>query len=89
MSEYEVILKVNVDSTEVDEAIEKFKQLAEAIEVVNGLMKELANASTVNVTAEIAMDSKQVAHELRHSQLAKEFEEMDTRIKGRLNRSRY
>ena len=40
MSEYEVNLKVNIDSTEVDEAIEKFKQLAEAIEVVNGLMKE-------------------------------------------------
>ena len=50
MSEYEVNVKINVDSTEVDEAIEKFKQLAEAIEVVNGLMKELENANTANVT---------------------------------------
>ena len=89
MSEYEVNLKVNVDSTEVDEAIEKFKQLAEAIEVVNGLIEELANARTANVKAEIAMDSEFAAHKLRHSQLEKEFEEMDARIKGRLNRSRY
>ena len=50
MSGHEVNVKVNVDSTEVDEAIEKFKQLAEAIEVVNGLMKELENANTANVT---------------------------------------
>ena len=50
MSEYEVNLKVNVDSTEVDEIIEKSKQLAEAIEVVNGLMEGLANANTANVT---------------------------------------
>ena len=89
MSEYEVNLKVNIDSTEVDEAIEKFKQLAEAIEVVNGLIEELANARTVDVTAELSMDSKKVAHELFKSQLAKECEEMDARIKGRLNRSRY
>ena len=71
MSEYEVNLKVNVDSTEVDEIIEKFKQLAEAIEVVNGLMDGLANANTANVTAEIATDSNFVAYELHHSQLAK------------------
>ena len=89
MSEYEVNLKVNVDSTEVDEIIEKFKQLAEAIEVVNGLMEGLANANTVNVTAELSMDGKKLAHELRKSQLAKEFEEMDARIKDRLNLSRY
>ena len=89
MSEYEVNLKVNVDSTEVDEIIEKSKQLAEAIEVVNGLMEGLANANTANVKAEIAMDSEFAAHNLRHSQLEKEFEEMDARIKGRLNRSRY
>lgn len=85
MSEYEVNLKVNVDSTEVDEIIEKFKQLAEAIEVVNGLMEELANANTVNVTAELSMDSKKLAHELRKSQLAKKFEDMNARIKGGLN----
>ena len=89
MSKYEVNLKVNVDSTEVDETIEKFKQLAEAIEVVNGLMEELTNANTVNVTAELSMDGKDVAQGLHNSQLAKEFEEMDARIKGRLNRSRY
>ena len=89
MSEYEVNVKVNVDSTEVDETIEKFKQLAEAIEVANGLMKELANANIANVTAEIAMDGKKLAHELRKSQLAKEFEEMDARVKDRLNLSRY
>ena len=89
MSEYEVNLKVNVDSTEVDEIIEKFKQLAEAIEVVNGLMEGLANANTANVTAELSMDGKKLAHELRKSQLAKEFEEMDARIKDRLNLSRH
>ena len=89
MARNEVSIKVNVDSTEVDETIEKFKQLAEAIEVVNGLIGELANANTANVTAELSMDSKFAVHELRHSQLAKEFEEMDARIKGRLNRSRY
>ena len=89
MSEYEVNVKINVDSTEVDETIEKFKQLAGAIEVVNGLMEELANANTANVTAEIATDSKKLAHELRKSQLAKEFEEMDARIKDRLNLSRH
>ena len=89
MTGYEVNVKVNVDSTEVDETIEKFKQLAEAIEVVNGLMEELASANTANVTAELSMDRKFAAHELRHSQLAKEFEEMDARIKERLNRSRY
>ena len=89
MSEYEVNLKVNVDSTEVDEIIEKFKQLAEAIEVVNGLMEGLANANTANVTAELSMDGKKLAHELRKSQLAKEFEEMDARVKDRLNLSRY
>ena len=89
MSEYEVNVKVNVDSTEVDETIDKFKQLAEAIEVVNDLMEEMASANTANVTAEIAMDSEFAAHKLRHSQLEKEFEEMDARIKGRLNRSRY
>ena len=50
MSGHEVNVKVNVDSTEVDEIIEKFKQLAEAIEVVNGLIEELANARTVDVT---------------------------------------
>ena len=89
MSEYEVNVKINVDSTEVDEAIEKFKQLAEAIEVVNGLIEELTNANTVNVTAELSMDGKKLAHELRKSQLAKEFEEMDARVKDRLNLSRY
>ena len=89
MSEYEVNLKVNVDSTEVDEIIEKFKRLAEAIEVVNGLMEGLANANTANVTAELSMDGKKLAHELRKSQLAKEFEEMDARVKDRLNLSRY
>ena len=89
MSEYEVNLKVNVDSTEVDEIIEKFKQLAEAIEVVNGLMEGLANANTANVTAELSMDGKKLAHKLRKSQLAKEFEEMDARIKDRLNLSRH
>lgn len=89
MSKYEVNLRVNLDSTEVDETIEKFKQLAEAIKVVNGLMEELVNVNTVNVTAELSMDSKVVAQELHNSQLAKEFEEMDARVKGRLNRSRY
>ena len=85
MSEYEVNVKINVDSTEVDEAIEKFKQLVEAIEVVNGLMEGLANANIFNVAAELSMDSKKVAHGLRASQLVKEFEDMNARIKGGLN----
>ena len=89
MSEYEVNVKVNVDSSQVDEVIEKVKQLAESIEVVNGLMEELAGTNNANVTAELSMDSKFAEHELRHSQLAKEFEEMDARIKTRMNRSRY
>ena len=89
MSKNEVNLKINIDSTEVDETIEKFKRLAEAIEVVNDLMQEMANANTANVTAELSMDRKFAAHELRHSQLAKEFEEMDARVKDRLNLSRY
>ena len=89
MSEYEVNVKVNVDSSQIDEVIEKVKQLTEAILVANDLMEELTNANTANVTAEIAMDSKFAEQELLHSQLAKEFEEMDARIKGRLNRSRY
>ena len=89
MSEYEVNVKVNVDSSQVDEVIEKVKQLAESIEVVNGLIEELAGTNNANVTAELSMDSKFAEHELRHSQLAKEFEEMDARIKTRMNRSRY
>ena len=89
MSEYEVNVKVNVDSSQVDEVIEKVKQLVESIEVVNGLMEELAGTNNANVTAELSMDSKFAEHELRHSQLAKEFEEMDARIKNRMNRSRY
>ena len=89
MSEYEVNVKVNVDSSQVDEVIEKVKQLAESIEVVNGLMEELAGTNNANVTAELSMDGKFAEHELLHSQLAKEFEEMDARIKNRMNRSRY
>ena len=89
MSEYEVNVKVNVDSSQVDEVIEKVKQLAESIEVVNGLMEELAGTNNANVTAELSMDSEFAAHKLRHSQLAKEFEEMDARITARMNRSRY
>ena len=90
MSEYEVILKVNVDSTEVDETIEKFKQLAEAIEVVNGLIGELANANTANVTAELSMDSKDVAQGLHNSQLAKSLKTLDARkiTVGELNASK-
>ena len=90
MSEYEVNVKVNVDSTEVDETIDKIKQLAEAIEVVNGLMEELTNANTVNVTAEISMDGKDVAQGLHKSQLAKSLKTLDARkiTVGELNVSR-
>lgn len=52
----EVSIKINVDSTQIDEVIEKVKQLTEAIEVVNGLKEELANANTVNVTAELSKE---------------------------------
>ena len=52
-------------------------------------MEELAGTNNANVTAELSMDSEFAAHKLRHSQLEKEFEEMDARIKTRMNRSRY
>ena len=89
MAGYETNVKLNVDTTQLDEVIEKAKQLKETLWVVNGLMEELAGANNANVTAELSMDRKFAEHELRHSQLAKEFEEMDARVKGRLNRIRY
>ena len=46
MASHEVNVKINVDSTEVDEVIEKFKQLAGAIKVVNGLTQELKKAKS-------------------------------------------
>ena len=90
MSEYEVNVKVNVDSSQVDEVIEKVKQLAESIEVVNGLIEELAGTNNANVTAELSMDSKEVAQGLYNYQLAKSLKTLDARkiTVGELNVSR-
>ena len=49
MSEYEVNVKVNVDSTQLDEVIEKAKQLKETLWVVNGLLEELADKNTIEI----------------------------------------
>lgn len=108
MSKYEVNLKINVDSTEVDETIEKIKQLAEAIEVVNGLYLEDEQSRTAtkihidedlfksvvletldanNITAGDWSKKSILGNKAKF--IRQEFEEMDTRIKGRLNRSRY
>lgn len=89
MAEHEINAKLNIDTTELDDVIEKVKQLKESLWVVNGLIEELTDANTVDIRAELSMDNKFAEHELRHSQLAKEFEEMDARFKGRMNRSRY
>ena len=50
MSGHEVNLKVNVDSSQIDEVIEKVKQLKEALWVVNGLIEELTDTNTVEIT---------------------------------------
>ena len=52
MSGHEVNVKVNVDSSQLDEVIEKAKQLKETIWVVNGLIEELTDTNTVEITIE-------------------------------------
>ena len=46
----EVSIKVNVDSSQLDEVIEKAKQLKETLWVVNGLIEELTDTNTVEIT---------------------------------------
>ena len=50
MSGHEVNIKINVDSSQIDEVIEKAKQLKEALWVVNGLIEELTDTNTVELT---------------------------------------
>ena len=50
MSGHEVNIKVNVDSSQLDEVIEKAKQLKEALWVVNGLIEELTDTNTAKIT---------------------------------------
>ena len=52
MSGHEVNIKVDVDSSQLDEVIEKAKQLKEALWVVNGLIEELTDTNTVEITIE-------------------------------------
>ena len=47
---YETNVKLNVDTTQLDEVIEKAKQLKETLWVVNGLIEELTDANTVEIT---------------------------------------
>ena len=49
MSGHEVNIKVNVDSSQLDEVIEKAKQLKETLWVVNGLLEELADENTIEI----------------------------------------
>ena len=53
MSGHEVNVKVNVDSSQLDEVIEKAKQLEEALWVVNGLIEELTEENTVEIAIDI------------------------------------
>ena len=50
MAGYETNVKLNVDTTQIDEVIEKAKQLKETLWVVNGLIEELTDANTVEIT---------------------------------------
>ena len=50
MAGYETNVKLNVDTTQLDEVIEKAKQLKETLWVVNGLIEELTDANTVEIT---------------------------------------
>ena len=50
MAGYETNVKLNVDTTQLDEVIEKAKQLKEALWVVNGLIEELTDTNTVEIT---------------------------------------
>ena len=49
MAGYETNVKLNVDTTQLDEVIEKAKQLKETLWVVNGLLEELADENTIEI----------------------------------------
>ena len=53
MTGYETNVKLNVDTTQLDEVIEKAKQLEEALWVVNGLIEELTEENTVEIAIDI------------------------------------
>ena len=50
MAGYETNVKLNVDTTQLDEVIEKAKQLKETLWVVNSLIEELTDTNTVEIT---------------------------------------
>ena len=79
MAEHEINAKLNIDTTELDDVIEKVKQLKESLWVVNGLIEELTDANTVDIRAELSIDSKDVAQGLHNSQLAKSLKTLDAR----------
>ena len=49
MAKHEADVKLNVDTTQLDEVIEKAKQLEEDLWVVNGLLEELADENTIEI----------------------------------------
>ena len=49
MAGYETNVKLNVDTRQLDEGIEKAKQLKETLWVVNGLLEELADENTIEI----------------------------------------
>ena len=60
MAGYETNVKLNVDTTELDEVIEKTEQLKDTLLVVRGLIKELTGLSNVDTPLEITMESKEL-----------------------------
>ena len=53
MAKHEADVKLNIDTTQLDEVIEKAKQLEEALWVVNGLIEELTEENTVEIAIDI------------------------------------
>ena len=60
MAGYETNVKLNVDTTQLDEVIEKTEQLKDTLLVVRGLIKELTGLSNVDTPLEITMESKEL-----------------------------
>ena len=60
MAGYEINAELNIDTTELDEVIEKTEQLKDTLLVVRGLIKELTGLSNVDTPLEITMESKEL-----------------------------
>ena len=60
MAGYEINAELNIDTTELDEVIEKTEQLKDTLLVVRGLIKELTGSSNVDTPLEITMESKEL-----------------------------